>query len=174
MITNLVPEKAIISGKKLQKRIDSGAEQHIMRMVQSNIYSKPLESCIRETVSNGVDGNHEKLNAIKILNGINKIEDFYYHQEGGLYKDSKFDPSYFDLKFLDQTNNSVEIHYEENFTGEDTGFCDMLRITDFGVGISAQRLIGMTNVGFSTKRSANVSLGALTYKSSARSLVTSY
>ena len=36
----------------------------------------------------------------------------------------------------------------------------MLRITDFGVGISSKRLIGMTNVGYSTKRSANVSLGA--------------
>ena len=47
-----------------------------------------------------MDSISEKKVAKEILSGKAKVEDYFVDLEGDLYKDSKFDPNYYDLKWL--------------------------------------------------------------------------
>jgi hypothetical protein len=147
----------ILGTKGGERGIDSAAYGLIMDIAQSQQYTKPIPSTIRELVSNAIDSQGEKERALLILNKEAKVSDFFIEREGDLYKDSKWDESYYDKKFLDTENNDVIIEYIER-TG--SGRCDSLIVRDFGVGIGGKRLEGVLNLGFSTKRNRKDALGS--------------
>jgi len=136
------------------KIIDQGAIDMILDNLQKSQYGYPIKSTTRELVCNAVDSVSERNVAELILTGKNKVEDFFVQLEGDVYKDSKFDPSYYDLNWLSK-NNEVEIRY---IVGSKMGR-DKLTIKDYGVGIGDKRLRGYLNLGFSTKRLSKLPVG---------------
>lgn len=142
----------------LEKIINKGAERLVIDVLQSTQYSTPIPSTIRELVTNACDSQREKEIAIEILTGKAQVSDYFITREGAEYEDSNFDPSYYDLNYLDQDNNNIKVLYTENDEG--TGYCDTVQITDFGVGIGKRRLEGMLELGYSTKRNTAENFGA--------------
>ena len=164
MTQDLGQKEEVLSNKKVQKTIDNNSLTIAMTVLQTTQYSKPIESTVRELTCNGVDSITEKNNAVKILRGEARVEDYYIQQEGKEYEASKFNPDYYDLKWLSD-KDEVALTYIENYTGEDKGFCDLLTIKDTGVGLGGERLKGYFNLNYSTKRCNTNTLGAfgLTY-----------
>ena len=95
--------------------------------------------------------------AIEILTGVKQASDYYITRDGEQYSDSNFDPSYYDLANLNQINNHIEVVYQHN---QGVGYCDILSIKDYGVGIGAKRLEGILELGYSTKRNTSQNFGA--------------
>jgi hypothetical protein len=156
-----------IEGTKMESKtgfsreIDQGAINLIFDTVQKYQYSYPFGALVQELTSNATDAVQEKLRAYKILvDKTAKIDDYYIEREGNLYKDSNFDPSYYDFKHLDMSSNVVELTYIENFTKKGIGYCDLFTVKDKGVGLGPARLEGYMSIGFSTKRNNNDSLGS--------------
>ena len=150
-------DKQIKGSEGLAKKINKGAEKMVFDILQSTQYSTPIPSTIRELATNGADAQREKEIAIEILTGKAKAEDYYIERHGEQYDDSNFDISYYDLDHLDTENNTVQITYKEN---EGTGYCDVVTIHDYGVGIGARRLEGVLELGYSTKRNTAENFGA--------------
>lgn len=136
------------------KSLDQGAINMILDNLQKSQYAYPFKSTTREIVCNAIDSIQERNVARLILTGKNKVEDFFVQLEGEVYKDSKFDPDYYDLKWLN-TDDTVEIRY---VVGGALGK-DRLVIRDNGVGLGAKRLIGYFNLGFSSKRLSKLPVG---------------
>tara|TARA_R110001606_G_scaffold245371_1_gene393361 strand:- start:3927 stop:6653 length:2727 start_codon:yes stop_codon:yes gene_type:complete len=143
--------------KGVKKRIDAGAEKLVYDILQQTQYSTPIQSSVRELTTNAWDSQREKEVAIEVLTGKSKSEDYYIERHGEQYEDSNFDASYYDLKYLDTENNTVELTYIQE---EGTGFCDTFRVQDFGVGLGGKRLEGILNLGYSTKRNTSEGFGA--------------
>lgn len=143
--------------KGFAKKIDSGAKRMVFDILQATQYQKPEESTVRELASNAVDSQREKNIAIDILRDKASPSKYFIERDGEKYKDSNWDPTYYDLNHLDMENNHVEIQYTEN---EGVGFCDTLTIKDFGVGIGDSRIEGVISLGYSTKRNNKAVLGA--------------
>lgn len=141
----------------LDRKIDSSSEKMMLDILQVTQYMKPIESTVRELASNAMDAVKEKEIAIKILTGKAKPSDYFIERGGEQYKDSKWTPEYYDLKYLDQNNFNVELRYEE---GEGSGFCDKFIVKDPGVGLGMPRLAGYFRLGFSTKRNSASAFGA--------------
>lgn len=148
----------------LGRSIEDGNMAAILRIVNKAMYSFPVASAIRETVTNALDGVLEKQNAIDIITGKKKEEDIYVKrtENDPQYKHSVFDRAYYDLNYLSSDNN-VYVNYIE---GDGVG-PDMLEIKDFGVGLSdveglsgKPRLIGIHMSSFSTKRNSFGTFGA--------------
>ena len=150
-------DKQIKGSEGLAKKINKGAEKMVFDILQSTQYSTPIPSTIRELATNGADAQREKEIAIEILTGQAKAEDYYIERHGEQYNDSNFDISYYDLDHLDTENNDVLITYKEN---EGTGYCDVVSIKDYGVGIGERRLEGVLELGYSTKRNTAENFGA--------------
>lgn len=142
-----------ISGGFL-KGIDSGAQQIVFDLFQKSQYQFPIKSTIREVVSNGLDSLKEKFIAIDILTGVAKVEDYYVVKEGEAYKDSKFNPNYYDLKYLSDINEVDVIYYDRGTIGKDS-----IVIRDHGVGLGGSRLVGYFSIGYSSKRLSSFALG---------------
>lgn len=138
-----------------KKKIDSNSEEVILNIVQVSLYQYPFKSMIREIVSNAVDSNKEKNVARLIKTGAAKEEDYFVVSDSDLYKDSKFDPDYYDLKWL-SPSDAVTITYEVN---PDYQGRDLLSIKDNGVGLGGYRLEKFFSPGASTKRLNKHSLG---------------
>ena len=136
------------------KKIEAGAEDLIFDLTQRGQYTYPVKSMIREVVSNGLDSVREKSMARSILTGKAKVEDYYAQKEGDLYKDSRFDPTYYTLSRLSKDDSVYVIYHDGGATGKDE-----VKIRDFGVGLGGRRLEGYFNLGFSTKRLNTVQLG---------------
>jgi hypothetical protein len=136
------------------KEIDAGAKQMIFDNLQRYQYQYPIKSTVRELVSNGLDSVREKRVAMAILTGVAKVEDHYEQREGDVYKDSNFDPAYYDL-FRLSDKDEVEIIYCNGKNLEK----DTVIIRDYGVGIGETRLAGYCNLGYSTKRLSKYPLG---------------
>lgn len=145
------------NSKGLEKKINKGAERLVFDILQSSQYSTPISSSVRELTTNALDAQREKEIAIEILTGKKSIEDYYITRDGEQYTDSNFDRSYYDLNYLDAERNDVILRYTEN---EGTGFCDEFSVEDFGVGIGGNRLLGMSELGYSTKRNTSENFGA--------------
>lgn len=141
----------------IQRKINKAAEGMIMDVVQIQQYTKPIPSTVRELTANAVDSQSEKEKALEILSGKCGPEKYFIKRDGELYKDSNWDPSYYDLTKLDASNNFVELIYRER---EGIGRCDSFIVRDYGVGVGGHRLEGMLSVGFSTKRNRKDALGA--------------
>jgi hypothetical protein len=130
--------------KGMAKEIDASANKLILDTIQRTQYVKPIESAIRECVSNAVDSQSEKEKAFAILKGTAKVEDYFIQRDGEQYKASNWDPSYYDLARLNQSKNKVEVEYQQH---EGSGFSDRVIIRDYGVGLGAKRLEGYFKIG---------------------------
>jgi hypothetical protein len=136
------------------KEIESGAMSLMMDILQKYQYQFPVKSSIRELASNGLDSISEREVAKKILSGQNQVSDFFEEREGDLYKDSKFDPDYYDLKYL-STDPNIYITYHVGSGVEK----DKVTIKDNGVGLGKYRLEKYFNLGYSSKRLSKLPLG---------------
>lgn len=156
------------SAQGFKKEIEESAMEMMIDLAQRYQYSYPHKSAIRELVSNSLDAIRERDIALGIISGKLKVEDYYLQREGDLYKDSNFDQSYYDPKWLwDQSrphttkelwgyeSGKVYITYED---GGETGK-DHLLIEDFGVGLGGRRLERYFHMGFSTKRNSRHAIG---------------
>jgi hypothetical protein len=147
-------EQNRVMGAGHTKTIDQGAIDLILDNLQKSQYAYPFKSTTREIVCNAIDSIQERNVARLILTGKNKVEDFFVQMEGEVYKDSKFDPSYYDLKWLN-TDDTVEIRY---VVGGALGK-DQLIVKDNGVGLGDNRLIGYFDIGYSSKRLSKLPVG---------------
>ena len=151
-----IERKEAVGTKGGRRKIDSAAEGLVMDIVQAQQYQKPIESTVRELTANAVDSQSEKEKAIEILSGKSDSSKYFIKREGALYKDSKWDPSYYDVNSFSSKTN-VELIYRSE---EGTGRCDSFIVRDYGVGIGKSRLEGVLSIGYSTKRNRTDSLGA--------------
>jgi hypothetical protein len=146
-----------VSGFK--KKIDESAATMMLDNLQTFMYQKPIQSCVRECASNALDAVKEKRMAIAILSGEAKISDYYVEKEtiagqSDIYRDSKFNPEYYDLKWLN-LEDKVTLDYFNNEQNKR----DVFTITDTGVGLGGRRLEGFFNLGYSSKRLNSKELG---------------
>jgi len=141
----------------IAKRINKGAEKMVFDILQSTQYSMPVQSTVRELVTNACDSQREKEVALEILGGKKKVEDYYIERHGAQYEDSNFDASYYNIASLDIVAEHIDLLYEQN---EGLGYCDTFSVTDYGVGIGAKRLEGILELGYSTKRNTSENFGA--------------
>lgn len=148
-----------VIGKYKKRELETSSTRLIINSLTVAQYNDPLGSAIREYVSNAVDAINEARIAIGILTGKLKKEDIFIERNEAEYKASNFDPSYYDLNWI-ETTGLVEIFHEMN---QGTEFCDNLSIRDNGVGISPSRLEGYFKIGYSTKRNTTEQRGAYGY-----------
>jgi hypothetical protein len=138
-----------------KKEIDAGAMNMLIDTVQKQQYQFPIKSAVRELVSNALDSIKERDVALEILTGKAKVSDYYEEREGALYKDSKFDSTYYNSKYL-STDPTVTVEYHVGDNMEK----DFVRIVDYGVGLGSYRLEKYFSIGWSTKRLSRSALGA--------------
>ena len=152
-----IDQATVEDGKGVGKKIHKGAERLIYDVLQSTQYSTPIASTVRELTTNAWDSQREKEIAHEILTGEKSVDDYFITRDGDQYKDSNFDPSYYDLKKLDMDMEQVELRYTRN---PGAGFCDLFEVIDFGVGLGGSRLEGILSLGFSSKRNTTEGFGA--------------
>ena len=150
-------DKPMQGGAGIAKKINKGAEKMVFDILQSTQYSMPVQSTVRELVTNACDSQREKEIAIEILMGTKKVEDYYIERHGDAYEDSNFDASYYNIASLDHVAEHIDLIYTKN---EGVGYCDTFAVTDYGVGIGARRLEGILELGYSTKRNTSENFGA--------------
>jgi hypothetical protein len=150
-------DKPMQGSAGIAKKINKGAEKMVFDILQSTQYSMPIQSTIRELVTNACDSQREKEVAVEILSGKKKVEDYYIERHGAQYEDSNFDSSYYQLSSLQHGKNHVDLLYKQN---EGLGYCDIFSVTDYGVGIGSRRLEGILELGYSTKRNTSENFGA--------------
>lgn len=136
------------------KTIDESGIMMMFDVLQKYQYAHPVKSTVRELLSNGIDSVTEKNMAKQILIGKAKVEDYFVHIEGELYKDSKFTPDYYNLQWLSD-NDKVTINYVEGSHMSK----DKVYISDSGVGLGGERLEKYFRLGYSTKRLSKLPLG---------------
>lgn len=140
-----------------ERGINKNATGLMMDIAQVNQYRYPIESTVRELNNNAIDSVSEKLRAIDILSGKAKVSDFFVNERSeDLYQDSKWDASYYNTDYFSD-NNTVRLTYFDN---EGVGRCNTFEVHDEGVGVGMQRLFGILEVGYSTKRLRKDALGA--------------
>jgi hypothetical protein len=137
-----------------QKQIDESGTAMVFDLLQKFQYSFPIKSTTREILSNGVDSIAEKKVAIEILTGKAKVEDYFVELQGDLYKDSRFDPDYYDLDWLSPVNKV----YMTYICGTSMDR-DRVVFEDHGVGLGGKRLEKYFSLGYSTKRLSKLPLG---------------
>ena len=150
-------DKPMQGSAGIAKKINKGAEKMVFDILQSTQYSMPIQSTIRELVTNACDSQREKEVAIEILSGKKKVEDYYIERHGAQYEDSNFDASYYNIASLEHVKDHIDLVYEQN---EGVGYCDVFKVTDYGVGIGGRRLEGILELGYSTKRNTSENFGA--------------
>jgi len=149
-------DKPMQGNTGIAKRINKGAEKMVFDILQSTQYSMPIQSTVRELVTNACDSQREKEIAIEILMDTKKVEDYYIERHGPQYEDSNFDKSYYNRDHFN-VHCEIDLVYEQN---EGVGYCDTFSVTDYGVGIGARRLEGILELGYSTKRNTSENFGA--------------
>lgn len=152
MAIHIQEEQSLQQGH--QKSIDEAGIMMVFDTLQKYQYAFPIKSTVRELLSNGVDSVSEKKVAIEILTGKAKVSDFFVEMEGDLYKDSHFDPSYYDLNWL-SNDNTVLMSYQIGGAMEK----DKVIFKDYGVGLFGKRLEGYFKIAYSTKRLSKLPLG---------------
>lgn len=152
-----IEQSKIEGAKGIGKTIDENALTLILDNVQISQYVFPEASTVRELTSNAVDSQKEKEKAIEILSGKAKVEDYYITRDDSKYKDSNFNPNYYDLKYLNTKDNKVILTYIKG--KEEVGWCDKFVVRDNGVGLGDERLYGYFQIGYSSKRNTVSQLG---------------
>jgi len=138
-----------------KKKFEEGTEAILFDFIQGTQYQYPIPSAIRELVSNCRDSINEKQRFFLINSGKAKVEDFYIDRDGELFKDSKYDPSYYNEKWLSKTRNEIQLIYKVNNNAQR----DTFHIIDTGVGLGGLRLEKHFNPLYSTKRNSKDDLG---------------
>ncbi len=137
------------------KTINEAAMGMVLDSLQKYQYLHPVKSTTRELASNGLDSIEEKKMAVAILSGQANISDYFEESDNDpIYKDSSFDPNYYNLKWFSD-DNKVYITY---YVGSDTEK-DYVVFEDNGVGLGGDRLPNYFQVGYSTKRLSKMPLG---------------
>jgi hypothetical protein len=157
MSIKTIDRSAVSDKKGLEKKINKSAEKMVFDILQASQYSTPIPSTVRELVTNACDSQREKEIAIEILKGERQIEDYYINRQEEEYRDSNFNLSYYDLGYLNQEKSHVDIIYTY---GEGLGYCDTFEVIDYGVGVGGDRLRGILELGYSTKRNTSENFGA--------------
>ena len=98
-------DKPIQGSAGIAKKINKGAEKMVFDILQSTQYSMPIQSTVRELVTNACDSQREKEIAIEILTGKKKEEDYYIARDGEQYNDSNFKRDYYNIQHLNQEIN---------------------------------------------------------------------
>jgi len=147
-------EESVQISAGFSKTIDEGAKNLMFDVLQRYQYTFPIKSTIREIVSNGLDSITEKVMARSILSGTSAVEDFFIQGEGDIYKDSRFDPTYYDPNYLSPTDEVIVEYFDGGELSK-----DRVVITDYGVGLGKSRLEGYFSLGWSSKRLNKVMLG---------------
>ena len=143
------------SNSGFKKEIDEAGISLLLDTVQIYIYQYPVKSSTRESVSNATDSITERNIARILLKDPSKIGEYYVEREGAIYKDSQFDPSYYNTRYL-STDDTVYITYQK--TGP-TELRDRITIKDNGVGLGENRLEGYMKISYSSKRLSTKTLG---------------
>ena len=104
-------DKPIQGSAGIAKKINKGAEKMVFDILQSTQYSMPIQSTIRELVTNACDSQREKEVAIEILMGVKKVEDYYIERHGDQYEDSNFNINYYNRDHFD-TMCEIHLVYE--------------------------------------------------------------
>lgn len=151
-----IESKEIVTRNSVARGIEESAIGLMMDIVQSTQYQYPIESCVREITANAIDSVTERNRAVDILTGKSKVSDFFVERSEALYKDSKWDPSYYNTKYFSD-NNTVTITYKDR---DGVGRCNSLVIKDEGVGLGLSRIFGVLGVGWSTKRLRKDTMGS--------------
>jgi len=125
MSIKTIDRESVSNKKGLDKKINKSAEKMVFDILQASQYSTPIPSTVRELVTNACDSQREKEMAIEILKGEKQIEDYYITRNQDEYKDSNFNISYYDLKYLNQSKSHVDLVYKY---GEGVGYCDTFEI----------------------------------------------
>ena len=136
----------------IKKEVDEGAYELLFKAVQEDIYSFPIRSFVRETISNGIDAITERKIAAKILNGEDPAKYYRQKNDGKLLKDSGFDKDYYKKEYLSE-DSLVYVTYKE-LIGR-----DLISIKDCGVGLGGSRLKGYFKIGYSSKRNMKDVMG---------------
>jgi hypothetical protein len=150
----LLTDNVVESDQGFRKEIDEDGLGMVMDNLQKYQYQFPIQSTVREIASNAVDSHRERENVKKILKGEAQVSDFYVEREGKVFEASKFDRLYYDLLWLSDCPN-IKIDYFER----DDYDRDLLRFTDYGVGLGGKRLEGFFSLSYSTKRLNKSALG---------------
>ena len=150
-------DKPIQGSAGVAKRINKGAEKMVFDILQSTQYSMPIQSTVRELVTNACDSQREKEVALEILGGKKEIKDYYIERHGPQYEDSNFDIGYYNVASLAHSKNHIQLTYSKK---DGVGYCDIFEVTDYGVGIGGRRLEGILELGYSTKRNTSENFGA--------------
>lgn len=137
--------------KGIEKKIDKSSEKMIFNILQSTMYSHPLESAVREISTNMVDALEEKRIAKCIIVSNEPVENYFISRDKDEYKDSVFKRNYYDTQWLSDENKAV-ITYTEN---NGVGFCDKVEFYDTGVGLSPERFIKAIGLAYSSKRNSS-------------------
>ena len=127
-----------------KREINHSALGLVLDTIQITQYTKPEESTVRELTANAVDSQREKEIAISILSGNSKPEDYFITRTEEQFKHSNWDPSYYDINYLDKDNNKIELIYNQV---DGTGYCDSFIVKDYGIGIGPARLEGYFQIG---------------------------
>lgn len=151
----ILEHEVIKSTSGFAKEIEESALTMIFDNLQKSQYHKPIESTVREIACNALDAIKERDAVRKILEGKKKEEDYFIRRDDDLYKDSNFDPSYYDLKWLSKEKDVI-ITYNSFGTTEGQ---DFISIKDHGVGLGGKRLEGYMKLGYSTKRNSKLTIG---------------
>ena len=128
-------DKQIQGSAGIAKKINKGAERMVFDILQSTQYSMPIQSTIRELVTNACDSQREKEVALEILSGKKKVEDYYIERHGAQYEDSNFDPSYYHINKFNREVDHIDLTYTMN---EGVGYCDVFQVSDYGVGLGGR------------------------------------
>lgn len=143
------------SSSGFKKEIDEGGLSLLLDTVQIYIYQFPIKSSTRESVSNAIDSITERNIAKILLADPSKIGEYYVEREGEIYKDSRFDPSYYNPKYM-SSDDTVYITYLRTDSSE---LRDRITIRDNGVGLGDNRLEGYMKISYSSKRLSTKTLG---------------
>jgi len=151
----ILQHETIESNSGFAKEIEESALTMIFDNLQKGQYHYPIKSTVREIACNGLDSIKERDAVRKILEGKAKEEDYFIRRDEDLYKDSNFDPTYYDLKWFSKEKDVV-ITYNSLGTTEGQ---DFISIKDHGVGLGGKRLEGYMRLGYSTKRNSRLNIG---------------
>lgn len=143
------------SSSGFKKEIDEAGISLLLDTVQIYIYQFPIKSSTRESVSNAIDSITERNIAKILLKDPSRISEFYVEREGEIYRDSRFDPSYYNTKYM-SNDDTVYITYQRTGPAE---LRDRITIKDNGVGLGGSRLEGYMKISYSSKRLSTKTLG---------------
>lgn len=145
----------IESDSGFAKEIEESALTMIFDNMQKSQYHKPIPSTVRELACNGLDAIKERDAVKEILKGKATEEDYFIRRDEPMYKDSNFDKSYYNLKWLSSEKDTVITYVSKDTTDSS----DYISFKDYGVGLGGKRLEGYMKLAYSTKRNSKLNIG---------------